>query len=42
MTAIHLDADLAEPERRQQLYEGDLFVFSPGLAPWRSSSTREP
>jgi hypothetical protein len=29
VTAIHLDSDLSEPERRRQLYEGDLFVFSP-------------
>jgi hypothetical protein len=29
VTAIHLDADLTELDRRRQLYEGDLFVFNP-------------
>lgn len=29
MTSVHFDADLGEPQRRQQLYEGDLFVFGP-------------
>ena len=29
MTAIHFDANIPDDERRQRLYNGELFVYSP-------------
>ena len=35
MHSIYVDAGFGDDERRQKLYDGDLFVYSPGRPRWR-------
>jgi len=35
MHSIYVDAEFSDDERRQKLYDGDLFVYSPRRRHWR-------